>query len=208
MDSELATTARTGNTGRLALFLIGFYYLPTVLIWRGFLPFEHRFAVLVILTLVVAAYSLYIGLTIRDLGFRRDTLAGALTVNGILSVLIVLALYILFKANLLREPTLPKWSLFYPFYVLVSGPAQEFLFRSVLFAEMARNGIRSPLLLVLISAITYSFLHVIYNDAITLVVTLVMGITWGCIYQRFPNFWGVTLSHVVLGIVAMLVGLI
>lgn len=208
MNSDLATTMRTGNTGRFALFLIGIYYLPTVLIWRGYLPFEHRFAVLVILTLVVAAYSLYSGLTLRDLGFRRDTLARSLIVNGLLSVMIVLALYVLFKAGLLREPTLPIWSLFYPFYVLVSGPAQEFLFRSVLFAEMARNGVRSPLLRVFISAVTYSFLHVIYNDSITLIVTLAMGITWGYIYERLPNFWGVTLSHVVLGIVSMLLGLI
>jgi membrane protease YdiL (CAAX protease family) len=35
-----------------------------------------------------------------------------------------------------------------------------------------------------------------------------MGIVWGMIYYKHPNFWGVTISHAVLGIVSIATGLI
>jgi hypothetical protein len=39
-------------------------------------------------------------------------------------------------------------------------------------------------------------------------LTLFMGIVWRVIYYRYPNFWGVTFSHALLGTAAIAVGLI
>jgi len=160
------------------------------------------------MTGVLLAYSLWRGRRLRDLGFRTDNLKGSLAVNGALSALLVAVLLCSYAAGLIREPVPPEWGLFYPFYVFVSGPAQEFIYRSVLFSEMGAAGIRGALPQVLLSAVTYSFLHVIYNDAITLAVTLLMGVVWGLIYRRYPNFWGVALSHATLGAVSIAVGLV
>lgn len=77
-----------------------------------------------------------------------------------------------------------------------------------MFAELNRSGVSRSLWQILISAITYSLMHVFYNDLITLGVTLLMGVVWGMIYRKHPNFWGVALSHAVLGVVSILVGII
>jgi membrane protease YdiL (CAAX protease family) len=49
---------------------------------------------------------------------------------------------------------------------------------------------------------------VIYQKPAMLVATLLMGVVWGCIYYKYPNFWGVTISHALLGAVAITAGMI
>jgi len=73
---------------------------------------------------------------------------------------------------------------------------------------MRRANIGGVVLPIIASAVTYSFLHLFYNDLITIMVTFVAGLLWGWIYHKYPNFWGVALSHSVLGAVSIMVGLI
>ncbi len=103
------------------------------------------------------------------------------------------------------QPTVPSWTLFYIFYVLVSSPSQEFIYRSVIFSEMNRAGIKNPLLQVGLSAVTYCFLHIIYKDWITLAVTFFMGIVWGVIYYR--RLFGAR-DHAIVGVVSIATGII
>ena len=60
----------------------------------------------------------------------------------------------------------------------------------------------------LITAVTYAFIHIIYRDLLVLAATLVAGIAWGAIYRRWPNLIGVAISHAGLGASAISVGLI
>jgi len=100
------------------------------------------------------------------------------------------------------------WWWFAPFYVLVSCPAQEFACRGFLFAEMARRGIIGAGAQIAISAVTYAFLHVVYKDWLAFLAPLVIGLVWGAIYRRWPNLWGVVASHVVLGLISIMIGLV
>lgn len=201
---------RTSGNGleRFFLLLALAYYLPVILIWVGVISFDLRFHVLVGMALVMAVYSWLRKIHLSELGFRKDTLFGSLLWNGLLSAVFVALLYTLYFAGLIRTPTVPEWRMFFIFYVFISSPAQEFIFRSVIFAEMKRLTNFNPIAQIVVSTITYSFLHVIYNDLITLFVTAFMGVVWGILYYRYPNFWGVTLSHAVLGVVSISVGLI
>lgn len=160
------------------------------------------------MALLMVIYAYLRKFTLRELGFRTDTLRGSFFWNGILSVVLLIVMLVGYKAGLIRKPTVPSWNLFFIFYVFVSSPSQEFLFRSNLFAELNRSGITTAIWQIVITAITYSFMHVFYNDAITLGVTLFMGVVWGLIYRKYPNFWGVAFSHAVLGVVSILVGII
>ncbi len=191
-----------------SLFLFLVYYFPVILVWTGVIPFEYRFHLLVVMTIAMMAYASYRKYDLNRLGLGSNSLVGSLIWNTGLSVAFGILLYLAFAAKLIREPTVPSWTLFYFFYVFISSPAQEFLYRSMVFAEMNAAGIRHPIWTVTISAVTFCFLHIIYNDVITLVVTLSMGVIWGVIYSKYPNFWGVTLSHAVLGVVSIAVGLI
>lgn len=148
------------------------------------------------------------GVSLRELGFRRDNLKASLLLNFFASLPLVLLMFISFKAGLIREPTSPEWRLFFIYYILVSSPSQEFLFRSNLFALMSRANIKSPPVQVFLSAAAFSFMHAIYKDPLTLAVAFGAGLLWGWIYQRSTSFWGVACSHAAVGAVAILVGLI
>ncbi len=193
---------------RFVALLALVYYLPVTLIWFDILPFSIRYYLLVTMTLGVVLYERARGRSLEELGFRRDTLRGSLLCNLVLSIVLACALFGLDAAGVIRHKEVEHWQGFYVFYVLVSSPFQEFLFRSVLFCEGRRAGISSAFGLVALSAVTYCFLHIIWRDTITLGITLLMGFVWGAIYTKYPNFWGVALSHAVLGLLSILVGLI
>jgi membrane protease YdiL (CAAX protease family) len=208
MDNTYASTVKNGNPVVFPLLLVLIYYLPPTLLLTGVIPFTYRFYTLVTLAVVMIGVEYVRGFSLQDLGFRKDTLKPSLLWNGGLSLIFVAIMCTAYMAGWITTPTIPDWNLFFVFYVFISSPAQEFLFRSALFAEMRRAGITRLGWLILISSITYCFLHIFYRDLITLGVTLFMGIVWGLIYHKYPNFWGVALSHAVLGVVSILVGII
>lgn len=160
------------------------------------------------MTCMMIAYDWRRGLSLKELGFRTDTLKGSLFLNALVSLPLVSIMLLSFDAGVIREPTPPAWGLFFAHYVFISGPSQEFLFRSNLFALMRRSNINGPVLQVVVSAVTFSFMHAFYKDWPTLIVTLAIGLMWGAIYYRYPNFWGVALSHALLGVVAVKVGVV
>lgn len=184
------------------------YILPPLLIWFGLLPFEYRFVVLIVVAGLLAAVSYRRKYALCILGIRNDTLRMSLFWNGILTAVLVIGLVLAYYCDWIRPPTVPAWSLFFGFYLFISTPAQEFIFRGYLFAEMNRSGISSRLMRIVISSVLYSWMHVIYNDVLTLVVTLCMGLVWGFIYDRYPNLMAVSLSHAVLGVISILSGVI
>ena len=160
------------------------------------------------MTLVMIAYDWRRGLSLKELGFRTDTLKGSLFLNALISLFLMTFMLLSFQAGLIREPTPPAWGLFFTYYVFISSPSQEFLFRSNLFTLMRRGEIGQPVLQILVSAVTFSFMHVFYKDLPTLIVTFIIGLLWGSIYYKYPNFWGVALSHAVVGAVAVKVGVV
>lgn len=184
------------------------YFLPPALILAGVIPFARRFEVLTGMTVLMVVCDRLYGVGLKELGFRRDNLKASLLLNSFASLSLVLLMFVSFKAGLIREPTFPEWRLFFAYYIFVSSTSQEFLFRSNLFALMSRANIKRPPLRVVASAATFSFMHVIYRDPLTLAVAFGAGLLWGWIYQRHPNFWGVAFSHAVVGVVAILVGLV
>lgn len=176
--------------------------------WAGAIPFAWRFQMLAVMTVMMLAFDYWHDISLKELGIRRDTLKGSLLLNATSSLLLVILMFLTFNAGLIREPTIPRWDMFFAYYLFVSSPSQEFLFRSNFFALMRRINIGLPAFHIIVSAVTYSFLHIFYKDPITLLVTFAVGLLWGWIYQRYPNFWGVAFSHAVLGAVSILVGLI
>jgi uncharacterized protein len=200
----------TLSSNRIAylVLLLMLYCLPPLLLWRQVISPEFRFHILGFLTAVMICCTVSRKYNFKELGFRTDTLKDSLIWNACLSLIFMTGMYIAYMANLIRKPTVPDWKFFYVFYIFFCGPSQEFLFRSVVFAEMNRARNIGPILQVLISALIYCFMHIFYNDLITLGVTLLMGILWGIIYYKYPNFWGVTFSHAILGVVSIEIGLI
>jgi membrane protease YdiL (CAAX protease family) len=190
----------------LTLFIL--YYLPPLLLWAGVLPFVWRFQILAIMTGALIVYDYRRGVSLKELGFRRDTLKASLIFNTVVSVVLVILMISSFEKGLIRTAAALDGKLFFVYYLFISAPSQEFLFRSNLFALMQRAGVRGTIPHIAVSAVTYSFLHIIYNDPITLAATFVVGLMWGWVYHNYPNFWGVAISHAVLGAISIKVGII
>jgi membrane protease YdiL (CAAX protease family) len=193
---------------QVALLLFFFLYVfSIVLLYFKIIPYDARNITLALLTVLMIAYCFIRKLSLKELGFTTKHLKGSLLLNGLYSVITIIGLYVFYQLNLIRKPVAPEYDLFFVYYIFISCPCQEFLYRSLVYAELKRRDI-TGYRFILISALNYSFLHFFYHDWITLVATFIGGIIWGFIYNRYPNYWGVLLSHAVLGVISMVVGLI
>jgi uncharacterized protein len=193
---------------RLLTLLLLAYVAPSTLIVLGVIPFALRFHVLLAVAAGLAVYAALQGYTLRALGFRTDTLKDSLLINAPLSAAVAAALVLAYALGLIRAPTIPTWNLFFPLYVLLFCPAQEFTCRSVLFAELGRLKVLPAWAQVVITAATYMFIHIIYLDELVLLATFLIGLVWGSIYWLRPNVYGVMLSHATIGVTSILVGLV
>lgn len=194
---------------RLAVVIVLGFVLGPSLILFGVIPFEYRFVVLLCSSAGLAIHAWVSGLSAGELGIRTDNLFPSVVANVAMSASMVCPLLLSYATGLIRAPTVPTWSMFFPLYVLVFCPAQEFACRGVMFAELARfPRVPTAAVQILLTAAVYAFIHVIYRDTITLLATFAIGLVWGAIYLRWPNLFGVSLSHAVLGCASILVGLI
>ncbi|NEX11759.1 MAG: hypothetical protein C1942_03520 [Prosthecochloris sp.] len=182
------------------------FFLPASLVAAGYIPFWFRIPLLLFSFCLTVLYSYYRGFTLRDLGIRRDNLAASLRVNSVVTLCFSVLMGLLFYFELIPGPYFPAMGVFLPFYLLVSSPLQEFLFRGFLFAEMRASGVRSGFLLVVFSALLFSFIHIVYGDWLTLVLTFLIGFVWGGIYYRIPNIAGLSVFHAIAGMLALLAG--
>lgn len=160
--------------------IICFYFIPPILICIGVIPWNMKFV-----TLVVGVVTLYIvmrtlGNTHGDIGITRQR-----TIYSIKTVLpMTIALIIAAELFLLLEkprflPT--KGIVFYVFYILISCPAQELLFRGILSRILQELRLHRVLELGVAAAL-FGYVHIIYGDTLTVfvmsigVMTIVLGI--------------------------------
>ncbi len=198
---------------RFALELAVIYLLPVLLIkllfpgrqffshFRGFMAFFVCWAI------AAAIYARVSGLSFPQMGFTREKLFRSLVLNLLIMAVAMTVIVALAAPRLLLDPKLPR-SIWFPlFYIFLSCPSQEFLYRGLLFPLMERGGIRHAVLLVIVSAAAYSFLHILFLKPLIVPLTFAIGIAWGIIYWRVRNIWGLILSHAVLGLLSIMAGL-
>lgn len=192
---------------RLLLVLLLLFVFPPWAIAAGVVPFSFRTPLLLLMFLCAVLYSFTRGLTSVELGIRRDNLVASLRINFLVSLGFLALLSVLYYCGCIAGPFYSVWGTFVPFYLFLSAPIQEFLFRGFLLAEMRASGIERGWVFVLVSALSFSFIHIIYGDWLTMLVTFLGGLVWGVVYYRVPNLAGVSLSHALFGLLALLGGL-
>jgi membrane protease YdiL (CAAX protease family) len=192
---------------RLIAIVLVLYVLPITLVCAGVVPFEYRNFILVAMAGAAGLLS-WAKHTHASRGWRSDNLLHSLRLNGIflLFTLFVLAICVLFEP--IRRLPHPPGAWFGIFYVLVSCPAQEFLFRSFLWAELRSARSDSRLLEFTLLVIPYTLIHWVYKDPVTMVLTFGAGVAWYLIYRRAPNWFGVTLAHSAAGLSMIILGFV
>lgn len=191
---------------RFGLFWTAGYAIPTALLSSGVVPFHLRHYALVAFALGLLGWAAWRRLSAAELGLLRRTTSASM--REVLPVTAV-GIGLLFLASWTGEtpPEPIDDPEFVTFYVIVSAPLQEFCFRSLLFAELRACGIRNGKVQVLISAATFAAAHFHYEQVTFVLLTFAAGLVWGALYRRTPNLLGVSISHAVLGITAIALGM-
>lgn len=188
---------------RPAATICGIYVLPVVLVATGAIPFYWRFHVLLLMTLVAGSLAVSRH-SAMSLGLRLPRWRALM---GWSLIPTALAIAGILQTDLPHRHVAPGRLAFYVFFVLVPAPAQEFLYRSFLFAEMGEIRV-PPVATVALSAVLFAFLHIIYRDAFTMLLTLVAGLAWAVLFHKTRGFYMVAASHAALGAAAILTGVI
>jgi hypothetical protein len=142
--------------------------------------------------------------SIASLGMTLPRLGSFLAWSVIPSAILI---GIILLSDLRHRAFTPAHLAFYIFFVFVSAPAQEFLYRSFLFAELRAVSI-PPKAIIILSATLFAFMHIIYRDLVTVALTLVVGLIWAVVFNSTRKVGIVAFSHAALGVAAILSGVI
>ena len=187
------------------LFIILIYLFIPILILLYESLFIYKFYILVIVGIFLYVFSKFFHISKEELGITKNHLFRSIQRNSIFIILIFIGIILLKIFHFQRyNPT--ETILFYLFYIFISCPVQEFLFRGI-FGYFEKN-YKHPFLWVFVSSFLYSFMHIIYRDFITCLLTFIIGIIWYLLYRKDYNLVGVSISHIVLGIFTILFGII
>lgn len=190
------------------LLLIGVFYIfmPAAIVLR-LIPFELRFVFLTAVTPILFFLRPSKETRNADLGLTRQDIIKS--VIQLIPVTVMLAIPIMVISALI-EPRYDNSELtifFYIFYVMVSCPFQEFVYRGYLFHALDVLQVRKWARII-VAAVLYSFVHIIYADPYILLFTFIAGVFWNIHYDKLRNLSGVTVSHAILGTLTIVLGLI
>ena len=182
------------------------YLMLPILICIGVIPWNMKFVALIVGAVMMYILMRILGNTHSDIGITRQrTIYSLKTVLPITIVLLIAAGLFLLLEKPRFSPT--EGIGFYVFYILISCPAQELLFRGIL-SRMLQELRLHRVLELGVAAALFGYVHIIYGDVLTVVIMSIVGLVWYRAYQRSSNLIGVTISHVVLGVMTIALGII
>ena len=188
----------------LIIILLIYLFIPILIFYNNYL-YKFKFYILVSIGLIVYLLLKLFKVSNKELGITKNNLLKSIKRNIILIILCIIGI-IIFKLFNLNKYNPTETICFYMFYIFISCPIQEFLYRGV-FGYFDMNSKYNFIWLIL-SSLFYSFIHIIYRDYLTCIITFIIGIVWYLIYKKDYNLCGVVLSHIVLGILTITLGII
>ena len=184
----------------LAIYIL----LPILILFNNYL-YDIKFYLLTGIGLGIFLLMKVFNISNKELGITKQNLWKSIKRN---LILIVLCVILIMALKLLHvDKYSPNETLyFYIFYIFISCPIQEFLYRGV-FGYFDMNS-KYNYLWIILSSLCYSFVHIIYKDILTCLLTFIIGIIWYMFYKKDKNLGGVTLSHMVLGVATIVLGIV
>jgi len=192
---------------KVILIVFFAYILPVLLVFLELIPFSWRFYVLILAAMVVVVIAYLYRFSLVELGFTGNNLGKSLKAIALPTLISAGLMFVYYLTHGSRLDNSAYQWIFYLFFVGVSSPIQEFLYRGFLFGIFKRAKF-APWLQIILSTLLYSFVHLIYRDIPTLVFTFIIGIYWGWNYAKFRNLYSIIISHSLLGAISILVGLV
>ncbi len=116
--------------------------------------------------------------------------------------------YLFTPENLFNLPrkSPETWLLLFILYPVFSAYSQEVIYRTFLFTRY-KILFRNSYFLILISGITFGFMHIVYYHPLSMLLTLIAGIYLAWIYKRTRSVLFVAILHAILGNLVFTIGL-
>ena len=185
--------------------LVLYVILPIIIFYNNIL-FKYKFYILTTIGLLIY-FMLRIGkVSNENLGIKKENILKSIKRNSPI-IIILVASVIIFKLLNFDKYTPNESIFFYLFYIFISCPIQEFLYRGV-FGYFENNLIKNKFIILILSSFCYSFVHIIYKDLITCVLTFIFGFVLYLLYRKDYNLFGVSITHIILGILTIYLGII
>ena len=197
----------THKSNRLILLLIfTFYIVIPFLLLINPLFFKNKFIILTIGGILIYIILRLLGFNNSSLGIKSAKSIQSIQDISIVTFILIIIGIILFNFRISRFQPSETLS-FYLFYIFISSPIQEFLYRGALTSILQQINFRKSSI-ILISSILYSLVHLGYKDLITCILTFLIGLLWHQKYLKTKNLTGVTISHAILGVITIFIGII
>ena len=197
----------THKSNRLILFLIfTFYIVIPFLLLINPLFFKNKFIILTIGGILIYTILRLSGFNNSSLGIKPAKTTQSIRDISVITLILIVIGIILSSFKISRFQPSETLS-FYLFYIFISSPIQEFLYRGALTSILQQINFRK-FSIILISSILYSLAHLGYKDLITCILTFLIGLLWHQKYLKTKNLAGVTISHAILGIITIFIGII
>ncbi len=194
------------NYKMISILLLLFYLAMPILILLDIISFKYKFVAMVIFAIVSHILLRLVGVKNQQLGISTNDLWSS--VKTVLPITIVFAILAVIFYALGWSRFEPIETLgFYIFYIFISSPVQEFLYRGM--TTYFGQTFNLPIwVMMIIASLLYSFVHIIYKDYTLVISTFFLGLIWHYLYLKTNNLVGVAFSHAVVGVLTIFLGLI
>jgi len=126
----------------------------------------------------------------------------------IVGILLILLVLIIEPDNLFNLPrgNWKIWLALFFFYPIFSAYAQEVVFRKFLFMRY-KPILNKTWMIILASAVSFSFVHIVYFSVLSLILTFLAGVYLAIVYHQTRSVLFVSMIHGALGFFIFTVGL-
>ena len=202
--------SNTQKTIRAIEYLLIFIGMPVVF-YFDLVPIRKVVALLIVTLLCVLVLWADSSYDLKKLFYRptsqKETtrlLVNILIVGGSITGLVLL----IHPSTFLDMPTeTPQiWLIVMALYPLLSALPQELVYREF-FYQRYEEIFPTKWALLLMSAASFSFLHVVYDNQWAILISFVGGVMFARTYQRTRSLWWVSVEHAIYGALIFTLGM-
>jgi len=194
------------NKKEIALIQIFFIFIaPIALLVTGIVPVAWRMLVLCISLLLIMGIIRFEKISDRDLGIQKVSYRAVFWYLLFTSIGIIGLWYVHHLGGL--HSSQAWWKIQHLLFAFIPvSILQEVAYRSFLFLKL-KQLFSHTATIVCANAFLFGILHSIYPSPLLMVgVSMIGGIGFALLYNRYPNLFLVCVSHIILNFVAIYLG--
>lgn len=180
-------------------FLI--FVLPPLLIFLGFLPKEFIMPIMWLVTLYAYLLLRRANVSIVEIDFNRKSLYSIFKrfflIGAAMNIFVFLFKPELFLVLLKTEPL--RWLAVMILYPIFSAFTQEIVFRNFFFFRYEKLFEERMTLLVIINALLFSYIHIVFENWIAIIFTFFGGILFAITFLKTRSTLLVSIEHALYG---------